>query len=184
MKIHIETERLLIRDLTEKDLDGIFELDSDTDVHEFLGKQPISTLDEAKETIAHIRRQYEQNGIGRWAVIDKENEIFLGWSGFKFITDSINGKSQYYDLGYRFIRKYWGKGYATESALASLEYGFRELNQEQICGMADIEHEASNRILQKVGMTKVNEFIYDGILHNFYSITRLYWENRSNAVVY
>ena len=183
MKIHIETERLLMRDLLDKDVDGMFELDSDVDVHAYLGKEPIKTLEEAKKTIDYIRLQYAQNGIGRWAVIDKYNGAFLGWSGFKYITDTINGKTLYYDLGYRFIKRYWGKGYATETALASLQYGFKQLGQEQIYGMADIEHEASNSILQKIGMCKVNEFTFDGILHNFYNISRLDWENRPNAIL-
>ncbi len=173
-----------MRDLLDRDVDGMFELDSNVEVHAFLGNQPIKTLDEAKKTIDYIKLQYEQNGIGRWAVIEKESGDFIGWSGFKLITDTINGRNSYFDLGYRFIKRYWGKGYATETAMASTQYAFRELNQEQICGMADIEHEASNRILQKVGMTKVNEFIYDGILHNFYSITRLDWESRPKAPVY
>ena len=172
MKIHIETDRLLMRDLTEEDAEGMFEMDSDPEVHTFLGKKPITTLEEAKNAIAFIKNQYIENGIGRWAVVEKEGGEFIGWSGFKFITDVMNERTGFYDLGYRFLKKHWGKGYASETAIASLNHGFTVLDYEEIAGIADVEHTASNAILKKVGLIKRNEFIYDGTLHNFYSLTK------------
>ena len=176
MKIHIETERLLMRDLSEQDTLGIFKLDSDPDVHTYLGKKPLKTIAEAEKNIAFIQKQYIENGIGRWAVIEKESGHFIGWSGFKFIKSVINNRTQYYDLGYRFLKQYWGKGYATETAVASLDYGFTQLNQKEICAMADIENLASNRILQKIGMVKLNEFKYETVPHNFYAINKAEWK--------
>ena len=175
MKIHIETERLLMRNMMDEDVDDLFAMDSDAEVHKHLGNKPIATLAEAQKYIDFIKQQYKDHGIGRWAVVEKESGNFIGWSGFKYVTDTINGKKNYYDLGYRFIKKYWGKGYASETAIASLNYGFKELNFEEIVGIADVEHTASNTILQKVGLLKRNEFIYDGTLHNFYSLSQKEW---------
>lgn len=176
MKIHIETDRLLMRDLMDEDVHGMFAMDSDAEVHAFLGNKPISTLEEAQKMIDSIKQQYVQNGIGRWAVVEKESGAFIGWSGFKLITDVIGGRSNFYDLGYRFIKQYWGKGYATETAVASLNHGFSKLDYEEICGMADVDHIASNAILQKIGLMKRNEFTYDGTLHNFYSLNKVAWK--------
>lgn len=184
MKIHVETERLILRDLSGSDVQGMFALDSDKDVHAFLGKSPIQHLEQAKEIIENIQKQYKENGIGRWAVIDKSNQEFLGWSGFKYITDPINNKNNYYDLGYRFIKKYWGKGYATETALASLEYAFTKLEEHHVFAMADINHDASNYILQKIGMKTIDSFMYAGISHNFYQITNIEWLNLKNKGFY
>jgi len=181
MKIHIETKRLLMRDISEQDVLGYFKLDSDPEVHTYLGKKPIKTIVEAEKIIAYIQKQYIENGIGRWAVIEKESGDFIGWSGFKWMTGVVNNRTQYYDLGYRFIKQYWGKGYATETAIASLEYGFTQLNQEEICAMADIAHLASNRILQKIGMKKLNVFDYEKVPHNFYSINKENWKNHVDA---
>jgi ribosomal-protein-alanine N-acetyltransferase len=149
MKIHIETERLIMRNLTEQDAQGLFELDSEPKVHTYLGNKPIKTLNEAEKIISFIKEQYTKNGIGRWAVIENKSGDFIGWSGFKLITNVINNRAQYYDLGYRFIKKSWGKGYATETAIASLDFGFNQLNQKEIYAMAHIENLASDRILQK-----------------------------------
>lgn len=177
MKIHLETERLLMRDLMDEDVSGMFEMDSDAEVHKYLGNKPIATIAQAQKYIDSIKQQYIENGIGRWAVVEKENGNFIGWSGFKFITDEIGGRSNFYDLGYRFIKKYWGKGYATEIAVASLNYGFTKLGYNEICAMADVGHIASNAILKKIGLVKQNEFTYDGTLHNFYSLTKSEWKN-------
>lgn len=167
-----------MRDLMDEDVHGMFAMDSDAAVHTFLGNEPISTLEEAKKMIDSIKQQYVDNGIGRWAVAEKNTGDFIGWSGFKLITDVIGGKSNYYDLGYRFIKKYWGKGYATETAVASLNHGFTQLDCNEICGMADVDHIASNAILQKIGLVKRNEFPYEGTLHNFYSLKKAEWKTR------
>ena len=175
MKIHIETPRLLMRDLMDEDVHGMFAMDSDAEVHKFLGNKPISTLAEAQQYIDFVKQQYLDYGIGRWAVVEKESGDFIGWSGFKFVTDVMNDRTRYYDLGYRFIKKYWGKGYATETAVASLHYGFSELDYEEIIGMADVANIASNTILQKIGLIKRNEFIYDGSTVSFYSLSKSEW---------
>ncbi len=176
MKIHIETERLIMRDLTSEDALNMFIMDSDADVHKFLGNKPVATLRETREIIQNIQKQYTENGIGRWAVVEKASGEFVGWSGFKLVTNVVNEKTGYYDLGYRFMKKHWGKGFASETAIAALNHGFRKLNYSEIVGIADVAHIASNKILQKIGLIKRNEFFYDGSLHNFYSLTREEWE--------
>ncbi|MBT8275171.1 MAG: GNAT family N-acetyltransferase [Bacteroidia bacterium] len=174
MNIHIETDRLILRDMEEYDVEGIFALDSDPDVHEYLGKNPITTMKQAREVIDYVRNQYKKHGIGRWAVIDKKTNDFIGWSGLKFET-TVREEFDYYDLGYRFRKKYWGKGIATETAIASLKYGFEKLKLDEISGAADVDNLASNKILQKVGLKYVETFNYEGIPHHWYTLKRSEW---------
>ena len=63
---------------------------------------------EAKSIIEEIRKQYKENGIGRWAVIDKKTNDFIGWAGLKY-EQKLGDNFKYYDLGYRLKKKYWGK---------------------------------------------------------------------------
>ncbi|WP_103070386.1 GNAT family N-acetyltransferase [Aquimarina sediminis] len=174
MKIHIETERLIIRDLEKYDAQGIFDLDSDPEVHEFLGNNPIKTIDEAHNVIDLIRKQYTEYGIGRWAVIDKKTEDFIGWTGLKY-EQRVRKDFSYYDLGYRLRKKYWGKGIATETAIESLTYGFNTLNLKEICAAADIKHLASNKVLKKVGLNFIETFDFEEEPHNWYKITKPEW---------
>jgi ribosomal-protein-alanine N-acetyltransferase len=99
MNIHVETERFLLRDIEEFDVQGIYDLDSDPEVHEFLGKKPIKTMEEAEKVNAYIRGQYSSNGIGRWAIEDKSTGDFIGWSGLKYEEEVRD--YEYYDIGYR-----------------------------------------------------------------------------------
>ncbi len=175
MNIRIETKRLLIRPIEDHDVQGIFELDSDPAVHEFLGKKPIHTLAEAEGIVAYIKNQYITHGIGRWAVIDKASGDFIGWSGLKYET-VLRAGMPYYDLGYRLKKNYWGQGIATETALLSLDYGFQTLNLQEIGGVAAIDNIASNTVLQKVGLQYKETFDYQGDPHHWYTLCKTEWE--------
>lgn len=107
MKIFAETDRFLLRELLPSDIDGMFELDSDPEVHKYLGNNPVNNRAQIIDTINFVRQQYIDYGIGRWAIIDKKTNAFMGWSGLKFVTELTNKHQNYYDPGYRLIRKYW-----------------------------------------------------------------------------
>jgi len=166
----IETPRFILREFLESDTEGLFEVDSDPEVNRYLGNKPVKNKEETLNIIKFIRQQYIDNGIGRWAIIDKNTGEFIGWTGLKWITEPINNKKHYYDLGYRLNQKYWGKGIASETAFASLEYAFNVLKTDKVIGIAHYENTASNRILQKVGMKFIESFELDGTKHNWYEI--------------
>jgi len=171
MNIHIETDRLIIRDFVKENVQGIFELDSNPAVHTFLGNKPIHTMEQAEQIVDYIMGQYETYGMGRWAIIDKENGEFVGWTGLKY-EDKVRKEFNYYDIGYRLKENYWGKGIATETAIASLKYGFETMNLSEIGGAADVNHAASNKILRKIGLQFVDTFEYEGAAHNWYNLTK------------
>lgn len=169
MRTSIETERLLMRELQPTDNVGMFELDSNPEVHRYLGNDPVKSIEECDEAIKNIQQQYLDNGIGRWAVILKETNEFIGWSGLK-LERNVNGHETFYDLGYRFIQKHWGKGYGYESAKAFIDLGFNEMNLTVINAWADADNLGSRRILEKVGMQFVNTFEYEGSEEVWYEI--------------
>lgn len=181
MKIFAETERLILREVLLTDVEGMFELDSNPMVHQYLGNNPINSKEQAIEAINFIRQQYEERGVGRWAAIEKESGDFIGWTGLKLNTgekESLNGKQNFYDLGYRFIPRYWGKGYASETAFPSLDYGFENLNVETMCGAAEVKNIGSNKILQKIGLNFIEEFIYKDEKINWYELNKEDYEKR------
>ncbi|MCQ4141793.1 GNAT family N-acetyltransferase [Chryseobacterium sp. EO14] len=162
--MHLETQRLILRKFEETDAERLFILDSDPEVMKYIGVPPLSDITESENVIKMIQQQYLDNGVGRLAVIEKESGLLIGWSGLKLITQEINGYNNIYDLGYRFIPQYWGKGYALESAKASLDFGFNDLKAETIYAHAHSENEGSNHILRKLGFEKTGEFTEpDGI---------------------
>jgi ribosomal-protein-alanine N-acetyltransferase len=172
MQTFIETERLLLREILSSDEQGMFELDSDPDVHQFLGNRPVKTIQESRELIQFIRQQYSDFGIGRWAVIEKATNKFIGWAGFKFTKEIINNHSDFYDLGYRFIKKYWGKGYATEVSKACIDYGFTKMNLHKIYARTMVGNIKSRKVLEKAGLSYVETFDLNGVAHVWYKIER------------
>lgn len=162
--MYLETQRLILRKFEETDAERLFLLDSDPEVMKYIGLPPLSDITESENVIKMIQQQYLDNGVGRLAVIEKESGLLISWSGLKLITQEINGYNNIYDLGYRFIPEYWGKGYALESAKASLDFGFNDLKAETIYAHAHYENEGSNYILRKLGFEKTGEFTEpDGI---------------------
>lgn len=178
IKVFSETERFILREILPTDVDKLFELDSDPEVHRYLGDSPVTGKDQIIDVINFIRQQYVDNGIGRWAIIDKKTNDFIGWTGLKFVTDLTNNHKNYYDLGYRLIKKYWGQGIATETALASLNYAFDKLNADEVYAMADCENDSSNKILNKIGLSFIETFDFDGIKHNWYKIDKTEYKNK------
>ena len=162
MKIFAETKRLILREVLLTDLEAMFELDADPDVHKYLGNNPIKTKEEAKKTIELIREQYLERGIGRWAVVNKETNEFMGWSGLKLNSEKkFNGYSNFYDIGYRFIKRFWGKGYATESGKAAIQYAFNTMKLTTVYGITEIGNQASHNALLKIGLKYIEDFHYE-----------------------
>jgi len=173
INIKLETKRLILRPIIEADAQDLFELDSNPEVHRFLGNNPVKHIDECKTYIASIQQQYKTYGMGRIAVVLKDTNAFIGWAGVKF-EKNLRKEFDYYDVGYRLKQHYWGKGYATEAAIASLDYGFKDLKLKEICAAADINHIASNTILKKIGMLASGTFEYEGDTCNWYTLKNPY----------
>ncbi len=166
--VFIETERLLLRELLATDAVAMFEMDSNPEVHRYLGNAPVQSIEEIEKVIQFVRGQYKTNGIGRWAVINKENNEFIGWAGFKYLTEAQNNVQFVYDLGYRFSQKQWGRGYATEASIALMNYAKKEMQLDKVYASAHFENAASNRILQKLGFIKTGDFLYENEPQNWY----------------
>lgn len=144
MKQILETKRLILREFDVNDAYNFYNLNLNPNVIRYTGDKAFPSVEEAESFLANYS-VYQDFGYGRWAVIEKDTEEFLGWCGLKF----DNGKT---DLGFRFFEEHWGKGYATESAQACLDYGFQKLGLEEIIDRAMKENLASIRVLEKIGM--------------------------------
>jgi [ribosomal protein S5]-alanine N-acetyltransferase len=173
MDLVIETERLLLRELLPSDAEAMFELDGNPNVHRYLGNEPVTSIEQVQGYIESIRNQYTTNGIGRFAVVVKETNEVIGWSGLKFITEPENDYVNFYDIGYRIQEQHWRKGYALESAIAWLDYGFKVLKIPTMYASAHVDNVGSNKILQKLGMKQNGQFYWRDLLCNWYELTNI-----------
>jgi RimJ/RimL family protein N-acetyltransferase len=175
----IETERLILRELQPEDREGMFLLDSDPQVHRYLMNHTLKNRSEAALVIESILAQYEANGIGRWAVIEKGSGDFVGWSGLRLEDEPMNGLTRYFDIGYRLRPTFWGKGYARESATAALRYGFEEFGLTDVYAAAQIGNVASTRVLEKIGMIRKAQFSDNWGDQYMYQLSKVDWKRHA-----
>jgi RimJ/RimL family protein N-acetyltransferase len=165
MNIIIETNRLLLRTFTEGDAALIYQLNRDPDVIRYT-HDPIKDLAHASEILEEvIIPQYVLYNHGRWAVHVRSTLEFLGWCGLKY-RSGLNE----IDLGYRFKKEGWGKGYATEAAWATIQYGFEKIGLQRIVARAEIDNIGSWKVLEKCGMTYIGDGEVDGYPVKTYEI--------------
>ena len=156
MSVILKTNRLLLEEIALKHAEAMFELNSDSEVMKYTGDVSFESLEQTKQFISAYP-DYKKNGFGRNAVILKETGEFLGWCGLKKLDDGT------VDIGYRFLKCHWNNGYATESAKAMIDFGFKNYGISEIIGNADEANTGSVRVFEKLGMTFVCKREYDGI---------------------
>lgn len=145
----ILTERLILRSWRHEDLELFAKMNSDPQVMEFfpalLSKEESETF--AKRYINHI----EENGWGLWAAELPGIASFIGFIGLSPITFDVPFAPAV-EIGWRLAQPYWGKGYATEGAKAVLEFGFHQLNLNEIVAFTVKENIRSRHVMEKIGM--------------------------------
>ena len=152
----LETERLILRELNPNDAEDFYKLNLNYNVIKYTGNSAFKNIDEARIFLENYQ-DYKINGYGRWSVINKETNRFIGWCGLKFgeMKDET-------DIGFRFFEEEWNKGFATESAKACINYGFDKLNLKRIIGRAMKENIASIKVLEKIGLVYEKDVHFDG----------------------
>jgi len=118
VNIILETQRLILREFLEADAENMFQLNRDPEVVQYTGDDPFLSVEDAKSFIQHYDK-YKKFGYGRWTILLKDTNEYLGWCGLSYNVDTNET-----DLGFRLLKKNWNKGFATEAAKHCLDYGF------------------------------------------------------------
>jgi ribosomal-protein-alanine N-acetyltransferase len=148
----LATERLALRRFTPGDLHWLAHLYSDADVTRYLGGT--KTFAEVENLLTtRILDYYEvQPGLGIWMTIERTSGAPLGFH----LLNHIQGES-IIQVGFALSQSAWGKGFATEMALALVRYGFVDLGLAGIAGIASLGNVASQHVLQKIGLRRRGE---------------------------
>lgn len=153
----LETKRLLLRKWTAADADALFEIMRDAEVVRYIADGKPFTMEKVLEFLAWAESCERENGVCRWKVVEKSSGEIIGSCGFArpHGTEEI-------ELGYLFARRAWGKGYATEIAGATADYGFKNLGFREIIAITDVENTASQKVLEKIGFRARGIEIFNG----------------------
>lgn len=144
----IETERLSIRVARADDAAAYHAMHSDPDVTRWLGGPMPGSVEGEAERIERNRVMHDELGFTMWAVEEKESGEVAGVCGL-FRVENVGPEIE---VGYHFRKDRWGRGYATEAALACVGYGFDTVGLDRIVGLVAPDNVASARVLEKCGM--------------------------------
>lgn len=172
-------ERIQLRQWTEADLVAFFRIYGDADVTRLLGApkpgKPLADLNAAREKLKTVCEKYvEDDRYGYWAIEDLDRASAVGTLILKKLPECDD-----FEIGWHIAQADWGLGYATEAAQLGLKIGFDEWKLDEIFAIAYPENEKSTRIMQKIGMTRLDPTTkFHGVELEFYRIAREEWLER------
>lgn len=168
----LETERLILRALRGEDTPALAAIHGDAEVMRFLGDgKPEPSLAEAYRVIMTYTGHWSLHGCGKWAVEEKATGRLVGRTGF--IDQPYDWPGL--ELGWTLARESWGKGYATESALAARDWAFQVLGADRVLSMINPGNHASQAVARRIGETYGKPFNLFGGEQMLWSITRDEW---------
>lgn len=145
----IETERLILRKMTENDAEDLFEYASEPKVSKFMPWKAHKTIEDSKQFIDFILNAYEQKNKLTWAIELKKSGHMIGTVDFvKWLP-----KHSRAEIAYALSHHHWGRGYTAEAARALIGFGFKEMKLNKIEAPIVPANFQSQRVLEKVGMT-------------------------------
>lgn len=145
----IETERLLLRFWKKEDVEPYYQINQDPKVIQYLRSS--LTMDQVVEFVKSVNIHGDKYGYALWAAQFKETSELIGFIGLQF-TDWKSHFTPAVEVGWRLGSQYWGKGYATEGASASLRYGFNRCGLKEIISFTVPANVRSIRVMEKIGL--------------------------------
>jgi RimJ/RimL family protein N-acetyltransferase len=157
-RVITETERLILRELVDDDLEAYHLLNTDPEVIRHLHFPPPASPEQSLALMRSRRASdYEGLGYGRWACVLKDTGEMIGWSGPRLLPEIGE-----VEMGYRFLPRHWGKGYATEAGAAVVRHCFTVLGMRQLVSLVAPENVASANVVRKLGFRHTGDIVITG----------------------
>lgn len=168
-----DSARLTYRLMGKDDAQALWELDQDPAVMQFINGGKPNSMDTINKVFLPRMQAYtdEQKGWGIWQVSDKNTQEYLGWvlaRPMGFFTDEP--KLNDLELGWRFFQKSWGKGYATEAAIAIKNRIAEQKNIEYVSALAVEDNHGSIAVMKKVGMHFIRQYAHKDPIGDFTAV--------------
>lgn len=174
MKIYMETERLLLRSWKYEDRKFFAEMNGDGNVMKYF--PTTLSADESNSFVDRINAEFEETGVGLYAVEIKETGEFIGYVGFHRFTFE-SPFSPGWEIGWRISDRFWHKGYASEAARACLDYACDKHFCNKLYSFTAVPNIPSENVMKRIGMSLQGTFMHPMLAdghwlkeHKLYSI--------------
>lgn len=157
----IETERLILRNWREADIEPFIRHTNTESVMQWLGGVR-TRADQETSIRERMMRWQEERGFTLWAVERKADGALLGFCGLKIADDPGTGVEGLHEVGWRFREDVWGQGYAREAAAASLDFAFERLGAERVVALTVEGNAPSWGLMKRLGMERRTDLDYEG----------------------
>lgn len=154
----IVTDRVLLRQWRAQDRAPFAAMNADPDVMRFFPK-PASRA-ESDQLVDRILDHFEEHGFGLWAAECRSSGAFMGFVGFMVLRTEMPFAPGV-EIGWRLAKEFWGQGLAPEAARAALAYGFARHGFDKVCSFTAVQNQPSIRVMEKIGMTRVDGGDFD-----------------------
>jgi RimJ/RimL family protein N-acetyltransferase len=162
MAVRYETERLVVRDLTDDDLPALHELHRHDEVMRWLKAPPSTGVEEERARVETWRARWPA-GFGFFAIVERETGRLVGLQVLKPF-DHL----PYLDVGWRLHPDVWGRGYATEAARGAIAYARDVLGREDVAAVTLPDNARSRAVMERLGMTYAGDVVHAGLPHVLY----------------
>jgi ribosomal-protein-alanine N-acetyltransferase len=167
--IILETDRLILRRLEDRDLDPLAALYADEETRHYFS-EGILSRDETAEELAWFRNGHPDDPrLGLWATIDKASGRFIGRCGL--LLWLIEGRAEV-EIAYLIARSHWRQGLGGEAARALVEYGFGRLGLNRLIALIHPDNAASAATARAAGLAFERDVMLDDGLYHIYAIER------------
>jgi ribosomal-protein-alanine N-acetyltransferase len=173
----ITTPRLILRAFTEEDADPLYRVWNDRDVTRYFPNPDPPARERMLKIINYQLAHWDEFGYGWWGVVLRNSQELIGWAGLQFLPETIET-----EVAYLFGKGYWGQGYATEAAMASVQFGFETLGLKSIIAVVHPENKASIHVIEKLGMSFIDRANYFGMDVYHYSLDRSSFKSDSAII--
>jgi ribosomal-protein-alanine N-acetyltransferase len=163
----LRSARLSLRPYTEQDVDALHELWTDPDVRRYLWDDEVISRERAEMTVHDAIATAEREGFGQWLLLGATTSSLAGFCGLMRREPDADP-----ELLYGLAREFWGRGLATEAAIAVLAYAFDELGCVRITAATDTANRSSARVLERIGMRFMHRGTLNGLDTLFYELLR------------
>ncbi|MCL8266104.1 GNAT family N-acetyltransferase [Leptospira weilii] len=175
----LETERLVLREWEDGDIEPFYQMSSDPIVMEYF--PALLSKNDSERFFEKMKAHFAEFGYGLWVLEAKQTKEWIGFTGFLNVAFYASFTPAV-EIGWRLNSSFWNRGYATEAASFCLRYGFEQFKLSKVVSFTSVKNARSRSVMKRIGLREIGLFQHPELPnehnlseHVLYQITHSEW---------